>query len=232
MDNYSMTITALANAIVFPDCELERRVLNLIPLLVEKRARHWTKGAHGYFTGSYSDGSSSGGAGLDKSGGSGIIESGSDGVTISNIDKPIEQQHSGKGNPNAVLTFDVPLNNRQQALLDSLSGFDSRVTVPRDSVNMPDLSALTAKTGDEFAMFTKGNERLVVRGNSFRVNINAEDAKRLATAGYRWSGHTHPGLEMNCLQPSDGDYKILDCFKQNTSVIYNSKGAFRTFEKG
>lgn len=74
MDNYSMTITALVNALVLPDCELERRALNLIPMLVEERARHWTKGAHGYFTGSYSDGSGSGGAGLDKSGGSGIIK--------------------------------------------------------------------------------------------------------------------------------------------------------------
>ena len=45
--------------------------------LVEQRARHWTKGAHGYFTGSCSDGASSGGSGgkgLDKSGGSGIIK--------------------------------------------------------------------------------------------------------------------------------------------------------------
>ena len=48
----------------------------------EERARHWTKGAHGYFTGSYSDGAggagggSAGGKGLDKSAGSGIIKSG------------------------------------------------------------------------------------------------------------------------------------------------------------
>ena len=52
----------------------------------EERARHWTKGAHGYFTGSYSDGAggagsaasagggSAGGKGLDKSAGSGIIK--------------------------------------------------------------------------------------------------------------------------------------------------------------
>lgn len=79
MDNYSRTITALISALsVLYDGKLEKRALALIPLLVEERARHWTKGAHGYFTGSYSDGVSGGssksGKRLDKSGGSGIIK--------------------------------------------------------------------------------------------------------------------------------------------------------------
>lgn len=46
--------------------------------VVEERARHWTKGAHGYFTGSWSDGVSGGAnslkKALDKSGKSGIIK--------------------------------------------------------------------------------------------------------------------------------------------------------------
>jgi len=232
MDNYTLTINSLVAALSIANSVLEQRVFRLLPVLAEQRARHWTKGAHGYFTGSYSDGAGgSGGKGLDKSGGSGIIKSGSDDVTISSIDKPIEQQHTGKGNPNAILTFDVPLNNRQQALLDSLPEYDSRVTVSRESVNMADLSALTAKTGDEFAMFTKGGERLVVRGNSTKVNINVDEAKRLAEQGYRWSGHTHPGVDINVMIPSSGDKEILKCFPQDISVIYDSKGNFRTFEK-
>ncbi len=152
-------------------------------------------------------------------------------LTISAIESPIEQQHTGKGNPNAILTFDVELTNRQKDLLEMLPEFDSQVVIPRDSVNMADLSALTAKTGHEFAMFTKGGERLIVRGNEVKVNINLDDAKRLSSQGYRWSGHTHPGIDFLCMQPSDGDYSVLDCFKQENSVIYNSKGDFRTFEK-
>lgn len=152
-------------------------------------------------------------------------------MTISNIENPIEQQHTGKGNPNAVLTFNVPLNNRQQELLDGLPDFDSRVTVPRDSVNMADLSALTAKTGDEFAMFTKSNERLIIRGNHCKVNINVEDAKKLAEQGYRWSGHTHPGDSSFCLEASEGDWLVFECFEQKSMVIYNSKGQYRRFDK-
>lgn len=152
-------------------------------------------------------------------------------VTISSIETPIEKKHTGKGNPNAINTFGVELNNRQKELLDKLPDYDCKILVPKASVNMADLSALTAKTGHEFAMFTKNNERLIIRGNEKKVNINIDDAKQLAKEGYRWSGHTHPGMDILVIQPSDGDYAILNCFKHNMSVIYNSKGEFRTFEK-
>ncbi|MGN0577033.1 MAG: hypothetical protein ACI4J7_12535 [Ruminiclostridium sp.] len=152
-------------------------------------------------------------------------------MVISSIDTPIEQSHTGKGNPNAILTYDVSLNNRQQMLLEKLTGYNSRVTVSRNEVNMADLSALTAKTGDEFALFTKGCDRLVIRGNCGRVNITVEEARRLAAQGYKWSGHTHPGVGINNLFPSTGDKEILKCFNQDISVIYNSKGVFATFGK-
>lgn len=152
-------------------------------------------------------------------------------MAISAIEQPIEQQHTGKGNPNAILTFDVDLNNRQKELLESLPEYDSRITVPKELVNMADLSAMTAKTGDEFAMFTKGNERMIIRGNSKNVNISTDNAKQFSEQGYKWSGHTHPGTEINVLMPSDGDKQILRCFEQEQSVIYNSKGSYQTFGK-
>ena len=152
-------------------------------------------------------------------------------MIISSIDSPIEQKHTGKGNPNAVITFGVDLNNRQKQLLEQLPDFDSRVIVLKKTVNMTDLSALTAQTGHEFAMFTKGNKRIIIRGSSSKVNIDIESAKQLAKEGYKWSGHTHPGIDINTLMPSYGDKAILNCFKQDISVIYDSKGNFRTFER-
>lgn len=152
-------------------------------------------------------------------------------MSINAIELPIEQQHTGKGNPNAILMFGVDLNNRQKKLLDMLPEFDSRTIVSKKSVNMADLSALTAQTGHEFAMFTKGNERLIIRGNERMVQIDIDAAEKLKQNGYRWSGHTHPGTDFLCMQPSDGDYAVLNCFNQNNSAIYNSKGDFRTFEK-
>lgn len=152
-------------------------------------------------------------------------------MPINNIESPVEQKHTGKGNPNAILIFDVALTHRQQLLLDNLPSFDSSFVVKKNFVSMADLSALTAKTGVEFAMFTRKNERLIIRGDSYIVNIDIDKAKELAAQGYKWSGHTHPGITFLSMQPSDGDYAVLDCFKQEISVIYNSKGDFRTYEK-
>ncbi len=148
---------------------------------------------------------------------------------VANISKPIEQRNTGKGNPNAIQLFDVDLNKRQQKLLDKLDSFDSKAIVKKKSVNLKDLSALTAKTGDEYAMFTKGNERLIIRGNSRMVNITAEKAKKLANEGYKWSGHTHPGSTNLCLFASEGDRLILKAFNQERSAIYNSKGQYHLF---
>lgn len=161
----------------------------------------------------------------------GIIKAGSGGVTISGIESPIEQRHTGKGNPNAILHFGAPLNNQQARLLELLPNFESRATVSKFSVSMADLSALTAATGDEFAMFTRKKERIIIRGNSRMVNIGGAEARELGKQGYRWSGHTHPGTDKFCLAPSDGDKEILDCFGQKQSSIYNSKGQRILFNK-
>ncbi len=168
---------------------------------------------------------------LTSDAGSGKIKSKEVKPMIRAIEQPIEQQHTGKGNPNAILTFDVELNNRQVRLLEQLPAFDSSVIISKDSVNMADLAALTAKTGHEFAMFTKGQERLIIRGDSASVNIDPDKARKLAAEGYRWSGHTHPGDTIQSMIASGGDMLVLEQFPQQTSVIYNSKGQFATFGK-
>ena len=148
------------------------------------------------------------------------------------VHSPIEQRNTGKGNPNAMLHFDRPLNNRQQRILDRLSEYDSRTLVSRNAINLHDLSALTAKTNDEFALFTRRGERLIVRGNSRKTNIDAEMARQMAAKGWRWSAHTHPGTDYFCLFPSDGDKAVLRAFGQRRSCIVNSVGMWNTFEEG
>lgn len=150
---------------------------------------------------------------------------------MAQIGSPIEQRNTGKGNPNAILHFERPLNNRQLGLFAQLAEFDSRVTVNKRDVNMRDLAALTAVTGSEFAMFTRKGKRLIIRGNDYMTNIDPETAKRMCEEGWRWSGHTHPGTDYLSTQPSDGDYRILAQFTQENSLIYNAAGNFRVFER-
>ena len=167
---------------------------------------------------------------LTGGGKSGIIKMRGDNVPT--IRQPIEQRNTGKGSPNAMLHFDRPLNNRQMRLLEQLPVFDSRATVRKKDVNMRDLAALTAQTGDEYALFTRKGERQVIRGSAAMTNIDEQTAREMAAAGWRWSGHTHPGTDLFCLYSSEGDRLVLDAFGQETSVIYNSLGQWLTFENG
>jgi hypothetical protein len=130
------------------------------------------------------------------------------------------------GRPDDIARHGKPLNNRQRRLLDKLPECDSRATVKKSDVSMIDLAALTAQENVEFAMFTRGPERLIVRGNRGRVNINWFDAAKLNALGYKWSGHTHTG---DYLVVSEGDNDVLMQFAQTRSVIYNAMGKRNIF---
>jgi len=151
-------------------------------------------------------------------------------VDKNTINSPIEQGMHGA--PSAILHIEgAKLSARQQALLAKLPEYDSRVTVKKSDVSMRDLSALTAKTGVEFAMFTRKQERLIVRGDAVHINITPDKATALNALGYKWSGHTHIGLYNGWeLSASDGDYDVLSEFNQKESVIYNAMGKYKTFE--
>lgn len=135
------------------------------------------------------------------------------------INRPIELGHP------ADIVFKVKvLNQRQQGILDRLPGYGANTLVRKRDVSMNDLSAMTAKTGDEFAMFTRKGERLIVRGDAESIPLLKKDIIKLRDEGYRWSGHTHPGIMDADLIASDGDKTALFLFNQNKSAIYNAIG--------
>lgn len=94
---------------------------------------------------------------------------------------------------------------------------------------MKDLCALSAYEGVEFALLTKGGQRMVFRGNDHHVNsLNGETVPQYRDAGWKWSGHTHV---YGGTLPSDGDQKILALFEQTRSVMYNYKGEHYIFRR-
>lgn len=99
---------------------------------------------------------------------------------------------------------------------------------------MNDLAALTAKTGDEFTVFTRGGERIIVRGTSSGVNMSIDELTTLKSEGWKWSGHTHPGTSDLVLNASGhpGDRMVLEIFEQERSLILNSRGARNVFDAG
>ena len=140
-------------------------------------------------------------------------------------DKKIESAH-----PVDVLFKASKLSKRQMNVLSKLKGYGAQATVRKRDVSMLDLAALTAETGDEFAMFTRGGERLIVRGNSINISLSEAEIRKLVNDGYRFSGHTHPGYRKVSLIVSDGDREALGLFRQNRSVVYNAAGRYKIFE--
>ena len=171
-------------------------------------------------------------AGAGQTGGSGGIIGARGGDIIS---APISNRAKGVGDPYGVAKYGQSLDKRQRVLLDRLQNVDDIVTVRKNSVNMTDLSALTAHENVEFAMFTRGSERMVVRGDEGHVYIGSTEAEKLSSQGWRWSGHTHtgdPSIDTTIKLESPGDREILNQFiNQTQSVIYDSYGQHKTFEK-
>ncbi|WLE58843.1 hypothetical protein GIY62_17305 [Burkholderia plantarii] len=127
------------------------------------------------------------------------------------------------GNPAAIARGMASLNTRQATVLEQLPEFGSKAIIAKN-FGQNDLAALTAATGDEFAMFTTGGRRLVFRGNAESVPITPEIASNLAGQGWRWSSHTHPGFDTNVLRSSLGDQAVLGAMGGNQSAIFNSLG--------
>lgn len=109
----------------------------------------------------------------------------------------------------------------------------STITVKKRDINVNDLASLTAKTGDEFAIFTRGSQRLVVRGNPNGVPLSIKQLENLQKQGYKFSAHTHPGTSDITLNASGfpGDRAVIQIFKQKQSLILNSAGRKSVFDR-
>ena len=129
------------------------------------------------------------------------------------------------GNPAAIVRGLGGLNARQAAVLEQLEGYGSQVFTSK-AFGARDLRALTAATGDEFAMFTTGGRRLIIRGNAKTVPIDPVKAQELSAQGWRWSSHVHPD---GVLRSSPGDRSVLGGTGRERSAIFDIYGGRRLF---
>lgn len=137
-------------------------------------------------------------------------------------------KHRGQGTPIGV-AFGAPLSKRQKAIDDKLQEFNSSIEVPKKAVSMTDLATLTRYNKVEYSLFTKGQTRLIIKGDNEHVEITPDIAEKMAKEGWKWSGHTHPGDAGIDVVASDSDKIILKAFGQKRSVIYNANGQHDIF---
>ncbi len=154
-------------------------------------------------------------------------------IKTSNVNTAtINVEISASGKPEDILFAGATLNKRQQRLLSQLQNYGDITVTKKNNVNFKDISALTAYTNNEFALFTNSGQRMIIRGNSVKVPVNIDIAQEYAAKGWRWSGHSHPGISKIVLEPSDSDRIILQQFKnQKHSATVNSTGSYRKFGK-
>jgi len=130
-----------------------------------------------------------------------------------------------EGDPSGVYSGYAELNARQRELLERLPDDGSWLALRKGGVCMEDLSAMTAQTGVEFALFEKNGVQLLARGNERRIDVS-DRVEKMSRLGYEWTGHTHTGLN---LMHSHGDLEVLSCFNQKESFVYNAKGECQSF---
>ncbi|MCP3853166.1 MAG: hypothetical protein GY698_00320 [Actinomycetia bacterium] len=98
-------------------------------------------------------------------------------------DAALHIAHPATGNPRAIVRGLGDLSNRQRTVLDELPSFGAETITNTKRFGVTDLAALTASTGDEFAMFTTGGRRLVVRGGPRNEPVDVVRADELADQG-------------------------------------------------
>ena len=122
----------------------------------------------------------------------------------------------------------VELKEHQQTLLDKLPSAGSFIRVKKKDVSLDDLAALSAKAKCEFALFNKGKNSIVLRGNYRSCNIGKTLSEEVIDNKWEWVGHSHPTITQ--LTPSNADVSALKIFTwQKKSSIIDLKGRVITF---
>jgi len=116
------------------------------------------------------------------------------------------------------------LIRRQKRLLERVQEPYKWIEVKAKNLHTRDLAALTAVTGDEFAIFSKGNRKILLRGYGSKWDIPKELENTLKEGKWEWTSHSHPVISMPVSSPEDRITLRRLFTWQKKSVIINLKG--------
>ena len=125
-------------------------------------------------------------------------------------------------------THRAELKGRQAEILKLVPDRDGVATLRKKQVRVKDLAALTAHTGDEFALFTKGRRAIIYHGSPNGCTITGKTSDQIITERWEWVAHSHPTTTQ--LYPSREDINALKRFTwQKDSSIIDLNGSTITF---
>ena len=118
--------------------------------------------------------------------------------------------HSGKQrlSASAYASGYVDLPRKLSSINSKLVKSGDSIIVGRKDVNLQDMRVLSAFNDVEFALLTRGKQRMLVRGAEKHVELPLPGYE-LGRKGWRWSGHSHPrGANQNT-----ADRSLLSAFR-------------------
>lgn len=111
------------------------------------------------------------------------------------------------------------LTKQHQRLSDAVPNQHDWVELKPNTCVLEDLAALTATTGDEYALFQKGTRQIIVHGSGSSWEITGELYEKIMDEKWEWVGHSHPTIYD--LRESEADRKTLAQFtwQEESSII-------------
>lgn len=123
----------------------------------------------------------------------------------------------------------VTLRKKQKEALSKVPEAGNWNYFRNKEVTIQDLAALTAATGDEFALFSGRNGKIVIHGNSMKWNIPEDAWNEINNHQMTWLAHSHP--TMANLRESPEDIETLKLFTwQAKSCIVDLNGSVKEFD--
>ena len=114
---------------------------------------------------------------------------------------------------------DVTLRKGHRELLNLVPNVGEWTELRNKQVNIQDLAALTASTGDEFALFGNGTSKILIHGGT-TWNIPEDAWEIIMSEQYEWQAHSHPTF-YGKTQASINDRNTLAMFtwQEKSSII-------------
>ena len=109
---------------------------------------------------------------------------------------------------------------RQVDLLSQLNAPGKSVVVKRSNMSLENLAQLTKEMNREFALLTRGDQRMLIAGDKVSVPLSPDQMRQLSQEGWKLTAHSH----LSGLTPSVGDAKVLAATPQTSSIIVDSDG--------
>ncbi len=113
----------------------------------------------------------------------------------------------------------ISLRKKQKEVLSKIPKAGNWGYFRNKEIDTEDLAALTAATGDEFALFKGDNGKIVIHGSSIKWNIPKDAWDEIERGHMIWVSHSHPTMTNLTESPEDIDTLKMFTWQKKSTII-------------